>query len=360
MHDPTVTSRRALPLATALLLLTSGCAKPPQQGGFTPPPMPVEVAVVAPQAVSDRFTALGSIEAVETIEVVAEIDGTVVRLPFTEGGDARAGQVLAQLDDSQLAASLSRAVAQRDHAQSNLARIENLVGQSILPPQSGDDARSDLKVAQADVALAQARLAKATIRAPFAGVLGSRRVSPGAFLHAGDVITDLSQVDEVKVKFTVPERFLATVKPGAQVDVGSPAFPDSPLTGSISLIDPVLDEATRSAHVTARAANPHRLFKPGMSADVAVTLSERPQALTVPSEAVFYEGAQALVYVIKDDGTVTRAALTLGTRLADAVEVVSGLEAGAKIVRAGHQKLFEGAKVMPMGQGAPQAPGTQG
>ena len=100
--------------------------------------------------------------------------------------------------------------------------------------------------------------------------------------------------------------------------------------------------------IIAVARNPEGKFRAGMSANVVAILSQRAEALTIPSEAVFVEGSQAFVYVIQADSTVARTPLTLGTRMADVVEVVSGLQAGNQVVRAGHQKLFPGAKVMPV------------
>ena len=114
------------------------------------------------------------------------------------------------------------------------------------------------------------------------------------------------------------------------------------------MIEPVLDPTTRSARVVARVANPERKFRPGMSADISAVLSERANALIIPNEAVFASGNQSFVFIVKPDSTAARVALTLGTRLADVVEVVRGLEPGMQVVRAGHQKLFDGAKVMPI------------
>jgi membrane fusion protein (multidrug efflux system) len=100
--------------------------------------------------------------------------------------------------------------------------------------------------------------------------------------------------------------------------------------------------------VVAELKNPGQKFRPGMSANVSAVLSARPAAITIPNEAIFGSGNQSFVYVIKPDSTVVRTALTLGTRLANIVEVVGGLEPDMMVVRAGHQKLFDGAKVMPI------------
>ena len=146
----------------------------------------------------------------------------------------------------------------------------------------------------------------------------------------------------------LPERLLATMRQGNPVTVTTTAYPDHVLEGVIDVIAPQLDPLTRSAGIVARVANPDGLLRPGMSATVSAVLTERDGALTVPSAAVFVEGGQSYVYVIKPDSLVTRTPVSLGTRLADVVEVTEGLVGGQQVVKAGHQKLYEGAKVMPM------------
>ena len=195
-------------------------------------------------------------------------------------------------------------------------------------------------------------MAKMVVTAPFSGRLGSRRVSRGAYVHAGEPLTDLAAVDTVKVSFSAPERLLGVLRPGASVEITTTPSPDRVLQGSVSLVDPMLDAGTRSAHVVARVANADGSLLPGMSATIDVVLSERESAIAVPSEAVFAEGSQALVYVVQDDGSVKRQPVVLGTRQADLVEVREGLSVGQRIVRTGHQKLFEGAKVMPIDDAA--------
>ncbi len=342
--------RGALPAALLLLVALAGCGKGGGPGGmgFKPPPMPVEIAPVVQERVSDRFEAVGTIEASEAITVVSEIDGTVVSLPFTEGSPIARGGLIAQLDDAQLRAEVSRTEALRDQSQSTYNRVKAVVDQGAGAPQDLDDAAAALKVAEANLALAKSRLSKTRIVAPFSGTLGARRVSPGAFIRAGQTITDLAKLDELRVNFSAPERYLGQIKRGAEVNISTTAYAGYVLRGRIDVVDPVLDPATRSARIVARLRNPGGKFRPGMSANVSAVLSQRQNALTIPSEAIFAEGDQSFAYIVKTDSTVTRSALTLGTRLPDAVEVVKGLELGMTVVRAGHQKLFEGAKVIPV------------
>ena len=312
------------------------------------PPTPVEVAPAVTQEVIDKFEGVGSIEAVEAITVVGEIDAAVVRLPFKEGEEIKRGELIAQLDDSQLAAEVARAEALRAQSKATFDRVKSIVDQGAGAPQDLDDAAAALKVAEANLALAKARFSKTRVVAPFDGIIGARQVSTGTFLRAGQEITQLANIDEIRVNFSAPERFLPLLNPGAEVAISTTAYPGYALKGKIIVVEPVLDAATRSARIVAQVENPGRKFRAGMSADVSAVLSARPDAITIPNEAIFANGNQSFAYVVKDDSTVTMTVLVLGTRTAEYVEVVEGLKSGATVVRAGHQKLYEGAKVMPM------------
>lgn len=345
--------RAALALILAAPALSAGCGRSGGGGGFQMPPTPVEVAVASRQDVADRLESVGTIEASDAVTVVAEINATVVSLPFQEGAAIRRGELIAQLDDVQLRAEVARARALRQQRRVAFERVSSVVEQGAGAPQDRDDAKAALDVAEADLALAEARLAKARITAPFDGVVGARRVSRGAFLRAGDPITEIAQIDRLRVNFSAPERHLGTLRRGAEVHVSTTADPGRVIAGTVDVVDPVLDPVTRSAHVVALVPNPERRLLPGMSAEVSAVLSEREGAVTIPNEAVFVEGDRSYVYVVKADSTVARSPLVLGTRLADVVEVLDGLAPGTPVVRAGHQKLFDGAKVLPVS--APQA-----
>lgn len=350
---------QAAPAGLLALLLAAGCGADQEGGGgFSMPPTPVETAEVLRQPVADRFSAVGTLEAGEAITVVAEISAAVVSLPFEEGGEIARGGLIARLDDAQLQAEVDRARALRDQGRTSFERVRAVVDAGAGAPQDLDDAAAALKVAESNLALAEARLAKTRIEAPFGGILGARRVSPGAFLRAGDPITDLANVEEMRVLFSAPERHLAKLRKGSEVVVTAAAYPDLEVRGRIDVVEPVLDPATRAARIVARIENPGRLLRPGMSADVSAILSLRPDALTIPSEAVFVEGDQFFAYTIGPDSTVARATLVLGARTADRVEVLSGLREGDRVVRAGHQKLFAGARAAPVESRASPAGGV--
>ncbi len=337
--------RAALPAA---ILFAAACGEKKQAGGFTPPPTNVEVAAAAKETVREMFEVVGTVEAAERVTVSSEIDAVVVELPFEEGGFVRKGQLLARMNDLELHAEARRAEALREQARLAFERFDSLAEQRIASSQDRDNARATLQVAEANLKLAQARLAKTRIVAPFDGVVGRRMVSPGAFLRTGDVITDLARIDVVKIAFAVPEVYLASLKRGASVEVSAAAYPGKEFAGFVEVLDPNLDAGTRSARLIARVRNPLRELHPGMSADVRAVLAERPAALTIPAEAVFAEGDANYVYRVNGDSTVSRQGVKLGARQAGRVEVTAGLKDGDRVVRAGHQKLFEGARVVPI------------
>jgi membrane fusion protein (multidrug efflux system) len=348
-----------LALLASAQLGTAGCGQKKTAAAFAPPPVPVEVATATRGDLKETLHALGTVEAEEQVKVTVEIDAIARALPFEEGRLVRKGQVLAILNDSELRAEVRRAAALRDQARLTYARFEQLSQEKIASPQDRDNARAALQVAQANLGLAQARLSKTRVLAPFSGVVGSRLVSPGAYLRAGDAITEIARIDTVKVAFAVPERYLADLRRGAGVTVTTVVFPGRQFTGSVNVLDPILDAATRSARLSARIPNREGELRPGMSADVTAVIAERPQAVTVPDEAVFAEGDRNFVFVVQPDSSVVRRPVTLGARQPGRVEVRQGLQGGEKVVRAGHQKLYEGAKVAPV-EAAAAPSGTPG
>lgn len=350
-------SGKWMSFAAIVLVSLSGCQKTGGPGGagggFQMPPTPVEAAIALSGSVRDEFTAVGTLEAGEIITVTSEISGIVRGLPFTEGGPVKKGQLLARMDDSELMARVDRGEAVRKQSQLNFERAKSLNERGAIAQQQLDDAQASLNVAEAELALVKAQLAKTRVTAPFSGLVGTHRMSVGAYVRPGEAITELAQIEELKATFPAPERFMGQLSTGAIVSVSAPAFPGRTLEGRIDVIEPVLDPSTRNVRIVARVANPDRLFRPGMSASITVILAERLEGLTIPSESIFVEGEQAFVFKINPDSTVVQTPVKLGTRMAGTVEIIEGLEPGAQVVSSGHQKLYPGAKVVPMMAGAP-------
>lgn len=362
MRTP-VHSVAALPVMAGVLVIAlalPGCGGA-GHGGFKMPPTPVEVADVQSGKMTDRFRAVGTVEAEETVKIVNEIAGVVREMPFAEGQPVSQGDLIAHLDDAELSAESARADALRDQSRTNRERVKQIFEQQAASQQELDDAEASFKVAEANAAVAKTRLEKTRIRSPLTGVAGRRLVSPGTYLAVGTQITEVASIGMVKVGFSAPERYVPQLRRKAAVTVTSTAYPGQEFEGDIGVVDPILDANTHTVQMVAHIRNRAGKLRPGMSADVTASLGEREQALTVPDEAIFSEGDQSYVYVVKPDSTVTRTAVTLGSRDSSRAEVRQGLKAGDRVVKAGYQKLYEGAKVMPVTpEAAGPAPGGGG
>jgi len=199
----------------------------------------------------------------------------VAALPFEEGSWVQKGQVLALLDDSELSADVMRAEAVRDQQRTTYERWKSVVEQKAGAQQDLDDAEARYKIAEADLSVARVRLSKTRIAAPFSGNVGARRVSVGAFVHPGDPITVLASTDVIRVTFSAPERFVPELRRGSSVAIGVTAYPGQQWFGRIDVVDPVLNEATRSVQILARVPNQDGRLHPGMSASVSAVLAER-------------------------------------------------------------------------------------
>jgi membrane fusion protein (multidrug efflux system) len=341
-------------IACLLAAVVAGCGGK-RAGGFQMPPTPVEIAAVTAGGVTDRFRAVGTIEAEETVGIVNEVAGVVRELPFAEGQPVRRGELIAHMEDRELAAEASRADALAEQARTSHSRIDQLFKQNAASQQELDDAASGLKVAEANAQVAKTRLEKARIVSPLTGVAGRRLVSPGTYLPIGTPITEVASVGHVKVGFSAPERYLSQLRRKAIVTITTTAYPGEVFNGDLSVVDPLLNASTHTVQMVARIDNSQNKLRPGMSADVTATLEERPNALVVPDEAVFSEGDQSFVYLVQAD-TVVRQPVVLGTRDSSHAEVTRGLKAGDQVVRAGYQKLYPGAHVMPAGAPPANAP----
>jgi membrane fusion protein (multidrug efflux system) len=222
--------------------------------------------------------------------------------------------------------------------------VRSLRERDLVSQEELDLAQGDLDAARARVAAAEARLRDRIITAPFAGVLGIRRVSPGTLVSPGDVITTLDDLTVVKVDFSVPEALLSQIAPGQPIRGRSAAWPDEVFEGRVANIDSRVDPTTRAVAVQARLPNPRRRLRAGMLMTVELTCCPR-EALGVPERALLSYADRQYVYVVLDDQTVEQREVKLGARDVGWVEVVSGLTAAEAVVVDGLLNLRDGASV---------------
>lgn len=291
---------------------------------------------------------VGSIIPTRGVIVPAEVAGVVRRIYFDSGQRVGAGELLVELDAEVDIAELAALEADLRLAEITRERIARVVNDNLGSRSDLDEAEATLESARARLAAKEATIRKKSIRTPFAGELGIRRINPGQYLGPGDEIVPLVAMDPIYAEFTLPERFVADISAGQPVDVTVQAYPERRFRGRIHAISPSVEEATRSVRVRALIDNPERLLRPGMFADVEALLPKRDGVLTLPERAVTYNPYGDSVYVVEEtDGrhTVRLVQVVTGDVRDGRVEVLSGLESGAEVVSDGHNKLRNGQPV---------------
>ncbi len=346
MPPPMPSSRLLLPACLILLSTLAACGSGSGGGdGVGDRAVAVTTAVVQPQAFNDTLQALGTASAHESVIITAKVSETVQQVHFDSGDVVDRGAVLITLSGQLQQASLAEARASANEAERLYKRQSELASQQLIARSQLDTQRAARDAANARVAQVRAQLGDRTIRAPFAGVLGIRQVSPGALVTPGTPIATLDNLRQVYVDFPVPEGALAQVARGQRVSGRTEAFPGRVFEGTVETIDARIDPATRAVVVRADFPNPERELRPGMLVTVEVQRPER-QALLVPEISIVQVGQTSFVYRVKEDGSVEQARVAVGARRDGKAEIVEGLEAGQRIVVDGTGKLRPGDKVV--------------
>ncbi len=322
-------------------------------------PVVVEVAAVKTTRLQEDAAAIGTLRSNESVVVRPEISGRISQINFVEGRPVEKGQLLVALDASVHAAEVQQAKANLALAETNFNRVTELEREKFVSPNAKEQALNALRVAQATAALADARLAKTEIRAPFAGVIGIRQVSVGDYVKEGQDLVTLEDISSLKVDFRLPELLLTDLKRGQTVEVASDALPGRTYAATLDAIDPLVDQNGRALVLRARLTNTAGQLRPGMFVRTRVILAERPRALTVPEEALIPVGADQYVFRVTAD-KVARVKVKTGLRRDTQVEITEGLQAGDVVVTAGQLKLRDGVAVRSGGAPAPAAAGTPG
>jgi membrane fusion protein (multidrug efflux system) len=304
----------------------------------------VEVAPVRLATVVEEIGAVGTLQANESVVIAPEIDGRISQILIEEGRKVEVGQPLVRFDDAILRGEQAQEQANLTLAQANFERADTLFQQRSGTQRARDEALAALQSARASADLARTRLEKATIRAPFTGVLGLRSVGPGEFVARGEPLVTIQSLDPLKVDFRVPETLLTAVRTGQAIKVTADALPGREFKGEIYAIDPQVDVNGRAIRLRARIPNPDDELRPGLFVRVTVAGERRENAVLVPEGAIVPQGDRRLVYRVAD-GKVAAVPVRIGQRRAGAVEVLEGLAEGDTVVTAGQQRLRDGQAV---------------
>jgi len=342
---------RLLLLASSLWLAACGgpasSAGPPAGGRRGPTgPVPVEVLPARTDTVIDAITATGQIEAVQAIELRAEVDGRLVEIFVREGATVASGDPLFKVDDAELKAQVARAEADRDLAEQALTRTRQLLSEKAAAPADVERADATARSARAALALLNVRLERTITRAPWAGVAGARFVSIGDYVTSSTRLITLQTVNPQRAVFQVPERYSERLKLGQKVTFRVAALSGRDFTGTVDFVDPRVQLPARTITVKAAVPNPRGELQAGMFIEAHLETARRSQAVVVPEEAILSLPTGNVVWVVEGDKPVRRP-VEIGVRRQGEVEILSGVATGEQVVVGGAERLSPQSTVKP-------------
>ena len=320
---------------------------------FQMPPESVTTIVAREAQWPATLSAVGSVVPVRGVTVAADLPGIVDKITFESGKWVKEGEVLVQLDTRQEQAQLAEAEAQLELTRSNYARMQELAKQGIISRMDWDKTSSDQHQAEAKVAEMRATIARKTIRAPFAGVLGIRQVNLGQYLQSGSPIVPLQSLDPIYVNFSLPQQAVGQVRLGQSVNVTTSDGTALAFAGRVTAIDAVVDEATRNVQVQATVANPQHKLRAGMFVQSQLALGGSQSIIALPASSINYAPYGDSVFIVSDlkgpNGQTYRGVrqqfVKLGPERGDQVAVLTGVKSGEEVVTSGTFKLRNGAAV---------------
>ncbi len=305
----------------------------------------VEMEQVKSGSIPIEAHVIGTLTASKNVEITPEMAGHVSKLFFQNGGVfVKQGTPLVQLDDTAYRAKLESDKANLVYSEMDYRRKTWLGKKGAISEQAIDQAVADLTTKKATVEQSQMEVDKMLLVAPFDGVLGKLNVSPGDYVTVGQKIVTLTDVMHLRVEYSVSEKYLSQLKLGQVVTVSTNAYPQKRFTGTVAFISPTVNTEDHTIAVYADLLNDQRLLTAGLFVNVTQELGIEKNALIISEAGLVptIDGQQ--VYKIIND-KVLAVPVTIGQRIQNSVEIISGLSAGDKIVTAGQEKLRDGALV---------------
>lgn len=310
--------------------------------------IPVEVVKASRRPVAASYTGTAALEPRGESQVVAKTSGVALSVMVEEGQSVRAGQALVRLDPDRLRLAVAQAEAQMRKLENNYRRSQQLVAQQMISANDVDQIKYDLDNARAQHRLATLELSYTTVTAPISGVIASRSIKTGNFVQINTPIFRIVDNSQLEATLNVPEREIATLKPGQPVTLAADALPGRSFSGVVDRISPVVDSGSGTFRVIAAFAG-GELLQPGMFGRIRIDYDQRADALVVPRSALLEDQSDAAVYVVRN-AKATRVPVKLGYSEGEWMEVREGLKVGDAVVTAGKVALRDGSQVQIIGQ----------
>jgi membrane fusion protein (multidrug efflux system) len=321
---------------------------------FQPPPDAVTTIVAKQDMWPATMSVIGTVTAVQGVNVSADLPGIVASIHFESGGSVNQGDVLVELDTRQEQAQLAAVQAERDLARLNFERLEGLVQDGAISKAEYDKAAAEQKQTEAKVQEIRATIERKTIRAPFAGILGIRQVNLGQYLSPGTAVVGLQALNPIYVNFGVPQQDASQLAIGRSIRIVAGEDRAKSFNGRITATDSKVDEATRNMQIQATVANPRGVLRPGMFVQTEVPVGTTRSVVPLPASAISYAPYGDSVFIVtemKDPkgqtyrGVRQQFVKVEGAR-GDQVAVISGIKQGEEVVTSGVFKLRNGAAVL--------------
>ncbi|MDY6814842.1 MAG: efflux RND transporter periplasmic adaptor subunit [Pseudomonadota bacterium] len=313
------------------------------------PPAKISATDARVEQWTPSIKAVGSIEAINGIEIANEVPGVIESINFESGDTVRQGDVLIRLNAEIDEAALRTRRAEAQLAEQEFKRVSDLLPRRAVSQSQYDQAKANYDAARARVNEAEAQLNKKIIRAPFDGTVGIRMVDQGEYLATGTSIVEINMLNPIYVDYTLSEKNLPDIATGFPVKATVAAVPDAEFEGEISAINTSVNPETRTVRVRGTLQNEQQLLRPGMFATIMTLQPEDNEVVTVPRTAISYNTYGDFVFVVEknDNGelVVNRRTVSTGQTREGRVAILSGLEAGETVVSKALLRLRAGQRV---------------
>ncbi len=317
------------------------------EGDFQPQqrqPLSVSGYILSPIPIRDEVRSTGTLLPDEEVDLAFETSGKVVGIYFDEGSHVEKGDLLAKMNDRHLQAQLLKLQAQRRLLVEREFRQRSLLERDAISQEAYDQALTDIEILDADIELLEARIAETEVRAPFDGIVGLRYLSEGGYASPSTRIARLIKVNPLKLEFTIAERYSGDIMPGFPIRFSVDGILE-PMDAEVYAVNPVVDERTKTIRVRALYDNTDEDLMPGRYASINLQLSEDPQAVAIPSEALIPEMEGDRVFVYRS-GQAHPVYVTTGIRTEDRVQILEGLSFGDTLLTSGVLQLRQGIPVV--------------
>ena len=340
---------------TAVIVLLNACgskdkkntSQPQQAGGVKQPPLPVEAMIVSEKELSADIEIPGSLMANESTEIHPEVSGRLVLLNVREGAMVGKGTLLAKLYDGDLQARMKsldvqfkkseiqlKIAQQTEDRSAKLLKIQGISQQDYdMTMLQVNNIMADMGIIQAQMGEIRANMTKLNVYAPYSGKLGLKNISPGAYITPATIITTISQVNQLKLQFEVPEKYGAIIKTGQLVDFTIDGSQKN-FTAAVLATEDAIEENTRSLAVRALVNGSDPELLPGAFARVKIMLGKNENALMIPNNSIVPQGRKKLIYLFKDNKAISTE-ITTGVRDSTNIQVLTGLNKGDTVITTG-------------------------